>query len=911
MDVAMLKDAARGRWRDIFLSAGIGDEFLTGSHGPCPKCGGKDRYRAADIEYGWLFCNQCFHAESGDGLATLQWFLGCDFTHACQVVADAVGYKEAKKGRKTLEERLEKHGELNEELASLFEHENPGITYLGLTRMGAINATHTSQQVVAFPCFGKTLKAVANYVVMSLLGHEVQLFDKHGTPTGTARKKTLEKGAGIMGAAAMPLLRTAGMVDVCWKTEGPTDLAALLSIIPEEKFASGEHIAVCNIHGALENPDWIAEVLATNAKVVHVIHDSDRPGQLGAAKWANAIALAGGTVKIVQLPYEVEEKHGKDLRDFVLECGDHAFARLLGLAVDVVPEVALSASPMDFIKEEVQLVLDRLAIDVLGELESGEILVYSAGTRKLTRFKAVDKIQRAGLIQAAGYAAMNEVAVQGEPSKDKLSLTDVRGAIALAASKRRVDANDFELLGSGIWQAAEGTVSLCNRRHLSIWDGTSWIKQETPRVSDSLFELGRLHWFDHEEIERLLPLAADPAWCEAVWQRAYGFFDRWTWKDQAASSGLLAALTGATLCQSVWRWRPQIAIIGASNTGKSALFEFLFGADGSRGLFGDLAKSFAMSSEAGIRQTIGRNSYAISIDEWDSLRPQRRRDIMNLLRTSGPASTVRLGTANHHAMEFGMRHIVWVAGVHCGMDTEVDQNRFLWFELLKPPLERYRAWKSPSYQERVQTFNDLLAICIRHASEARRLALAAFQSISVPGAHPRVIEGLAAPGALLAASTGLGLDGVGSLVERWATATQVDGEVQADESKMLEDILSLNLDKGGMQKVSAAEVLFKPDYCDSEYSKQVESQLGLAIHWKHDRKYLAVRTSVAAKRLQLDSGKSVSQVLSRLPGAVSSERVKIAGVQSRATIIPWPIVESACEDQDQERTNGQAVTDQF
>lgn len=47
-------------WRSILYEAGISDEYLTGKHGPCPFCGGKDRWRFTDHEgKGLSICNQC------------------------------------------------------------------------------------------------------------------------------------------------------------------------------------------------------------------------------------------------------------------------------------------------------------------------------------------------------------------------------------------------------------------------------------------------------------------------------------------------------------------------------------------------------------------------------------------------------------------------------------------------------------------------------------------------------------------------------------------------------------------------------------------------------------------------------------------------------------------------------------
>jgi len=57
--------AAIGRWPDLLTAVGIDTPF-SGKHGPCPACGGKDRFRF-DNKGGrgtWI-CNQC---GAGDGL---------------------------------------------------------------------------------------------------------------------------------------------------------------------------------------------------------------------------------------------------------------------------------------------------------------------------------------------------------------------------------------------------------------------------------------------------------------------------------------------------------------------------------------------------------------------------------------------------------------------------------------------------------------------------------------------------------------------------------------------------------------------------------------------------------------------------------------------------------------------------
>lgn len=54
-----------------------------GRHGPCPVCGGKDRFRFDDkAGRGTWFCNQCGH---GDGLDLVALVKQCSLSEAAQL----------------------------------------------------------------------------------------------------------------------------------------------------------------------------------------------------------------------------------------------------------------------------------------------------------------------------------------------------------------------------------------------------------------------------------------------------------------------------------------------------------------------------------------------------------------------------------------------------------------------------------------------------------------------------------------------------------------------------------------------------------------------------------------------------------------------------------------------------------
>ena len=82
-------ERARGRWREILTQIGVETRFLVNKHGPCPICGGKDRFRFDDRDgSGSYYCNQC---GAGVGLILVRKLRGWDFRTACSEVDKIIG----------------------------------------------------------------------------------------------------------------------------------------------------------------------------------------------------------------------------------------------------------------------------------------------------------------------------------------------------------------------------------------------------------------------------------------------------------------------------------------------------------------------------------------------------------------------------------------------------------------------------------------------------------------------------------------------------------------------------------------------------------------------------------------------------------------------------------------------------
>lgn len=94
-----IRDQARNKWGSILQHFGVDPKLLTGRHGPCPVCGGRDRFRFDNKEgRGSFYCSGA--CGSGDGMKLVLLKTGLDFADAAKQIRDHLGeFTEAKPKR--------------------------------------------------------------------------------------------------------------------------------------------------------------------------------------------------------------------------------------------------------------------------------------------------------------------------------------------------------------------------------------------------------------------------------------------------------------------------------------------------------------------------------------------------------------------------------------------------------------------------------------------------------------------------------------------------------------------------------------------------------------------------------------------------------------------------------------------
>jgi len=187
-----------------------------------------------------------------------------------------------------------------------------------------LKRTRNCRQVIAFPCYGQWFLD-ADPVAWQIFDISGLPFDVTPRNTPATEPRVLAKDLSV-GPTSGTLCGLSSLMMLCdserrekirlvWKVEGPSDLLALWASIPEQQ---REEVAVVTQAGGAT-----ADVHQHQAKIlaglsVAVVGDADEAGQVGALKWCIALHDLAADLRLVHLPYEIQPKAGKDVRDFLI-----------------------------------------------------------------------------------------------------------------------------------------------------------------------------------------------------------------------------------------------------------------------------------------------------------------------------------------------------------------------------------------------------------------------------------------------------------------------------------------------------------------------------------------------------------------------------------------------------------------
>jgi len=636
---------------------------------------------------------------------------------------------------------------------------------------------------------------------------------------------------------------------------------------------------------------------------VVLLPDNDQPGRDHAQLVARHLHETAAAIKIVELPGL--QNHG-DVSDW-LDAGNglaELAAAIKATPAWEPPPAATDGeaeSDVDPYQQDIEI-CSSLGLDVLGERPTQEILVYSTHTRKLCEVSKIGALNYPLLTQIAGPDVRLRVhrGIESDPPPGSHAFSRVVEAIASVGGRTRI--YDGDARGSGIWRGASGKLVLVGAGQAATWDHASGRLErvDRPRADGLLLDLhAGGPWVDFERLAEDLEQAADVGWRDEAYGELVSLVAMWNWRNGREDAELLAALIVATYLQTCWRWRPHVALSSESRAGKSTLLEMV-----SR-IYGPLCLLTAKPSEAGLRQAIRNRAAAILVDELEADRHRQR--VLELLRTAGSGTKIVRGTSSQHGIEYGLKHMVWIAAIESGLIDQADRNRYLRFEF-RPPEERHRrAFREPPEHELRELGCRLLA-CAVHCSHDALTAAERIRRMRPSGLDARVIDSLSVPAATAAILTGCETTNLAALeaalMKFSATIDPDDLRVDSDQQQLMHAILSSIVEIGKGERLSVAQAIAHGEW-------DALDRVGVAVAGADNAPNKAREAVWAREWLFLEprnvsrfllhgtrwANQSIDQILLRVEGA-ERRQVRMAGRRPRGISIPWRLYADQVPDSD-------------
>lgn len=651
------------------------------------------------------------------------------------------------------------------------------------------------------------------------------------------------------------------------------------------------YVATTNPCGASH---WRPEFTETlRGRRVLIFYDNDDPGYKRAERLKEELEGKAAFVAVVDLP-DVPLKG--DVTDW-LAMGHTAdeLQELIDAALNP-PKVRGSATGAEADGDQgtrfEQQLVDALGLEVLGHTDAGKVQIFSRYHRRVHEVD-LSRLRYAEILQLCGPVAKDRVDSGKSSDPGVATVSQVRNALALLSGFRRI--RPEKELGPGCWLGCndrgleDGSVLLVNACGASVWKDGQLTTIDVPHYGAQVLDFtSDKPWFDHARLQSLLGDFSHE-WASDVIDECEEVLRRWRWGRQDVDPRLVTAMILATWVQTVWQWRPQVAILGASETGKSVLLTFL------GDLFGPLAIRTSAPSPAGLRQKIQHSARIPLVDEHDANR--QKRELLEMVRASSRGDvTLRGTTGKQQGHSFLLQQIFWIAGITMPRNRAPDRNRFIYLELLPPEKGKTGQLKLPPTEESANLGQKMLAVAVATAIRARDLA-AKLKTVQYDDVDPRIIESYAVPTATLAAATDLAEADAVDLLKWLIPVEDGDFDGLSDEADLLAHIFDADVFTPGGKRLAVGQMLarrhLEPDYdelLESRGLKLVEMHVGRGRPRSDAQPDAVFIDPRKAHRYLLKGtdwdGQNVDDVLRRVPGA---ERCRRTIASKRATGVAIPI----------------------
>lgn len=873
-------DAANGRWFDILTTiGGIHPDFLQDRHGPCPLCGGQDRFRWDDSDgNGGGYCNQCGgRTQSGGGISGITLLMRArdwSFKNAARAVDQHLGIPSPAAPPAPPPRKPKRPARIPDKPPS--------------------DATPPTLD-----------GAIAQWCYRDADGDQLFWIQRVNLPDG---KKLFIHRTWIDGQWHRPSKRDAFTSE--WPSPRPLYNLHLLNQHPTkpvllcegEKAADAAARLFPNIlvlswsNGAKAIPHVDFTPLA--GRKVTLWPDADDDGRSCMAKLAPKLLALGVTqVRIIQPPSDVPD--GWDLADAT--DWDTAQARAyvaanrsepITLPPEPEPEPEPEPTPSAPIERHQA---SNAPFTCLGTDPDNACFyqVHSTGT--------VTRITR-GSHTTTNLVFLAPLAYWESLYPTKNGVNWAAAASDLFAQQAAIGMfNPDTIRGRGAWwDQGRSILHLGDRL---IVDGiTQPIRQ--PVNSEFHYQTG----YALKGPGDLTPLTDEEA------NQIQAIAERFHW-EHPASANLVAGWAVLAPISGALSWRPHVWLTAAASSGKSAVLERFVGA-----LLSDIQLPVVgNTSEAFIRQALRSDALPVVMDEAESNEPADQIRIQNVLAlarfsSSETRAIIGKGSANGAGGEqrFRIRSMFFLSSISTAVKQGADARRFAQVTLRIPPHlseeERQSHWQALEADlERIIT-----------PETARRLIARTVSLMPVIRQNIRTFTRLAALhfksqglgdqyGTLLAGAFSLASSGIATDDDAMALISLCDVSVctevmgTPDERRCLDHITQhqLRVDDGGRSQMRTVyELVEIASYSPDALKEAISPAVAEAVLGRHGLRVvdgcLAVsNTATPVAEILSDTPwrNSWPTILGRLPGAKRMGAVRFKGLGvSRAAAIPIEIL---------------------
>jgi hypothetical protein len=245
-----------------------------------------------------------------------------------------------------------------------------------------------------------------------------------------------------------------------------------------------------------------------------------------------------------------------------------------------------------------EAILAKVGIEVLGHWsKTDRIEIYSKYLGEVRTMPRPEDWTYLRAVQKVGLPIALHVSRDNDAAEGKIPIEDLKDTVARNSGKRCLDGT--LRCGDGIWRVGrERTIVVSGNRAMECLAG-KLTDLPSPLVEGALLDLtSRDAWADREALAANLVKARDPEWAMQRLDAAQKLFEdgwQWTGKYDARTIALLVA---ATYIQTLWPWRPTVAITGPTYSGKTLLLKTL------KRMFGELTLLMYRATSDEFRQSI-------------------------------------------------------------------------------------------------------------------------------------------------------------------------------------------------------------------------------------------------------------------------------------------------------------------